>query len=240
MPLKQLRDRGDDGVPPDGRRALGTAVLLSRRAARRRRARRRRPHARGDAPARRRARRRCQSVSAILHGFSRSGNTISVGLFAGLSRRAAAEFSFLLSIPTILAAAAVENLHAYRHKTGPLVDGSSLPAYVVGMARGGRRRLLRDLRASPDRRLDALVPLHRLLRGARPRARRLRRAGLSGSVGELKVASVMATALKPRLLRRRSRGGATSFSESSSSPRGSFSSRRSSRTTRTTRRSSRP
>jgi undecaprenyl-diphosphatase len=74
-----------------------------------------------------------QSASAILHGLSRSGNTISVGLFAGLSRRAAAEFSFLLSIPTILAAAAVENLHAYRHRTGPLVDGSSLFAYVVGM-----------------------------------------------------------------------------------------------------------
>ena len=75
----------------------------------------------------------CQSVSAILHGFSRSGNTISVGIFAGLSRGAAAEFSFLLSIPTILAAAAVENLDAYRHRTGPLVDGGSWPAYLVGM-----------------------------------------------------------------------------------------------------------
>jgi undecaprenyl-diphosphatase len=76
----------------------------------------------------------CQSVSAILHGFSRSGNTISIGLFAGLSRRAAAEFSFLLSIPTILGAAAVENLHAYRYRTGPLVDGSALPIYLLGMA----------------------------------------------------------------------------------------------------------
>ena len=74
-----------------------------------------------------------QSLSAVFHGFSRSGNTISVGLFAGLSRRAAAEFSFLLSIPTILAAAAVENVHAWRHHTGPLVDGSSFPAYLVGM-----------------------------------------------------------------------------------------------------------
>jgi undecaprenyl-diphosphatase len=75
----------------------------------------------------------CQSASAVLHGFSRSGNTISVGLFAGLSRRAAAEFSFLLSIPTILAAAVVENLHAYRHRTGPVFEGVALPAYVAGM-----------------------------------------------------------------------------------------------------------
>jgi undecaprenyl-diphosphatase len=74
-----------------------------------------------------------QALSAIFHGLSRSGNTISVGLFAGMSRRAAAEFSFLLSIPTILAAAAVENLHAYRHHTGPLSDGSSAGVYLVGM-----------------------------------------------------------------------------------------------------------
>jgi undecaprenyl-diphosphatase len=75
----------------------------------------------------------CQALSAIFHGLSRSGNTISVGLFTGLSPRAAAEFSFLLSIPTILAAAAAENLHAIRHQTGPIYDGSTLPAYLVGM-----------------------------------------------------------------------------------------------------------
>lgn len=75
----------------------------------------------------------CQSASAILHGLSRSGNTISVGLFTGMSRKAAAEFSFLLSIPTILAAAAVENLHAYRHHTLPISVPGATTAYLVGM-----------------------------------------------------------------------------------------------------------
>jgi undecaprenyl-diphosphatase len=75
-----------------------------------------------------------QSLSAIFHGFSRSGNTISMGLFAGLSRRAAAEYSFLLSVPTILAAALVENVSEYR-ATGHLVThGNHLSVYLAGMA----------------------------------------------------------------------------------------------------------
>ena len=41
---------------------------------------------------------------AILPGISRSGSTIAVGLFLGLSRETAAKFSFLLSIPAILGA----------------------------------------------------------------------------------------------------------------------------------------
>jgi undecaprenyl-diphosphatase len=41
---------------------------------------------------------------ALIPGTSRSGITISVGLFAGVSREAAARFSFLLSIPAILGA----------------------------------------------------------------------------------------------------------------------------------------
>jgi undecaprenyl-diphosphatase len=76
----------------------------------------------------------CQSLSAVLHGLSRSGNTISVGLFSGLSRRAAAEFSFLLSIPTILAAALTESWSAYRHGGGGgALAAGVIPAYVVGV-----------------------------------------------------------------------------------------------------------
>ena len=40
---------------------------------------------------------------AMLPGISRSGSTIAAGLFRGLDREAAARFSFLLSIPVILA-----------------------------------------------------------------------------------------------------------------------------------------
>jgi undecaprenyl-diphosphatase len=43
---------------------------------------------------------------AILPGISRSGSTIAAGLFRGLTREEAARFSFLLSIPVILAGAA--------------------------------------------------------------------------------------------------------------------------------------
>ncbi|MCU7815983.1 MAG: undecaprenyl-diphosphate phosphatase [Candidatus Thiodiazotropha sp. (ex Lucinoma kastoroae)] len=39
---------------------------------------------------------------AIIPGTSRSGSTITAGLFLGLSRKAASRFSFLISIPTIL------------------------------------------------------------------------------------------------------------------------------------------
>jgi undecaprenyl-diphosphatase len=41
---------------------------------------------------------------ALIPGTSRSGVTISAGLFQGVSREAAARFSFLLSIPAILGA----------------------------------------------------------------------------------------------------------------------------------------
>ena len=45
---------------------------------------------------------------ALVPGLSRSGMTITFALFAGLKRRWAAEYSFFLAIPTILAATAVQ------------------------------------------------------------------------------------------------------------------------------------
>ncbi len=45
---------------------------------------------------------------AVIPGVSRSGATISGGLILGLSRRTAAEFSFLLAVPTMFAATAYD------------------------------------------------------------------------------------------------------------------------------------
>jgi undecaprenyl-diphosphatase len=45
---------------------------------------------------------------ALIPGSSRSGTTITAGLFLGLTREAAARFSFLLSIPAVLASGIFE------------------------------------------------------------------------------------------------------------------------------------
>jgi undecaprenyl-diphosphatase len=46
----------------------------------------------------------CQTLSAIFPGTSRSMSTIAAGQLAGMDRPTALEFSFLLSIPTMIAA----------------------------------------------------------------------------------------------------------------------------------------
>lgn len=49
----------------------------------------------------------CQSV-AVIPGVSRSAATIVTALFLGTKRKAAAEFSFLLAVPTMLAASGLD------------------------------------------------------------------------------------------------------------------------------------
>jgi undecaprenyl-diphosphatase len=59
-----------------------------------------------------------QLVAAYFPGASRSGTTILLSLILGLSRPAATEFSFLVSIPTMLAAGASEIHKALHHHPG--------------------------------------------------------------------------------------------------------------------------
>jgi len=67
-------------------------------------------------------------VIAVFPGASRSGATISGGMFRGLDRPSAARFAFLMSAPVLLAAGGYETLDLLRH--GPGLDGLLLPLAV--------------------------------------------------------------------------------------------------------------
>ncbi len=56
-----------------------------------------------------------QLVAAVFPGTSRSGASILFALLLGLGRPAATEFSFLVGIPTMLAAGGYEILHRLQH-----------------------------------------------------------------------------------------------------------------------------
>jgi len=56
-----------------------------------------------------------QLVAAVFPGSSRSGTTILLSLLLGISRPAATEFSFLVGIPTMLAAGGWKVFKALRH-----------------------------------------------------------------------------------------------------------------------------
>ena len=71
---------------------------------------------------------------ALIPGVSRSGATITAGLFLGLEREAAARYSFLLSIPAVVLSGLLE-LRKIGEGGGPGVFGTVLAtaiAFVVG------------------------------------------------------------------------------------------------------------
>jgi undecaprenyl-diphosphatase len=68
---------------------------------------------------------------ALVPGISRSGISISAGLFAGLDRESAARFSFLMATPVTAAAAAYEMLKVVRGDIGVAVE---LGPMLAGMA----------------------------------------------------------------------------------------------------------
>jgi undecaprenyl-diphosphatase len=66
---------------------------------------------------------------ALIPGASRSGVTITAGLFAGMSRPAAARFSFLLSLPSILGAGLYDT---YKDRSEIFRTGADVLNLVVG------------------------------------------------------------------------------------------------------------
>lgn len=66
-------------------------------------------------------------VVAMIPGTSRSGATIIGGMFFGLDRKVAAEFSFFLAVPTMFAATLYD---LYKHRD--LLALADLPMFAVG------------------------------------------------------------------------------------------------------------
>ena len=72
---------------------------------------------------------------ALIPGASRSGSTITGSLFDGFDRVAAARFSFLLSVPSVFAAAVYE-IVKYRHDFGGALLVPSIVANIFSFAVG--------------------------------------------------------------------------------------------------------
>ena len=74
----------------------------------------------------------CFQVLAIIPGTSRSGSTIIGALLLGLSRTAAAEFSFFMAIPTMLGASLLKC--AKFLMSGTAMTGSETAVLAIGCA----------------------------------------------------------------------------------------------------------
>lgn len=66
---------------------------------------------------------------ALWPGFSRSGSTISGGLLLGTSQKAAAEFTFIISVPIMFAATGLD-----LYKSRAFLAESDLAMFIVGLA----------------------------------------------------------------------------------------------------------
>src|SRR3974390_2341575 len=71
----------------------------------------------------------CQIFSAVFPGTSRSMSTIAAGQLAGMSRASALEFSFFLSIPTMLMATLYTLYKSLRGKDGNPIGVSSIATH---------------------------------------------------------------------------------------------------------------
>jgi undecaprenyl-diphosphatase len=101
---------------------------------------------------------------ALIPGASRSGVTITAGLFAGLKRSDAARFSFLLSVPAVAASGLYEMLKLFRGSVGsvswvPLLVATAVAAISGYFAIAGLIRFL-------QKRSTAVFIVYRIVLGA--------------------------------------------------------------------------
>src|SRR5205085_8224271 len=71
-----------------------------------------------------------QILSAVFPGTSRSMSTIAAGQTAGLSRAAALEFSFFLSMPTMVVATGYDLLNTIRPHHDAAIDAALSPLAI--------------------------------------------------------------------------------------------------------------
>ncbi|MFS0727939.1 undecaprenyl-diphosphate phosphatase [Paenibacillus sp. 1P07SE] len=71
----------------------------------------------------------CFQCLALWPGFSRSGSTISGGLLLGTSQKAAAEFTFVISVPVMLGATLLDV-----YESRDVLSAADLPVFLVGLA----------------------------------------------------------------------------------------------------------
>lgn len=71
-----------------------------------------------------------QVVAAIFPGISRSGSTLAVGEIRGINKQKALDYTFVLGIPSILAAALLEGIDAVKSPDGIAIDPIVI---IVGM-----------------------------------------------------------------------------------------------------------
>jgi undecaprenyl-diphosphatase len=100
---------------------------------------------------------------ALVPGVSRSGISISAGLFAGLKRESAARFSFLMATPITGAAAAYETLKLVRGDLGVSVEVLPLIAGMVAALVSGLFAIGFLLRFLRTRSLNVFVAYRILL-----------------------------------------------------------------------------
>lgn len=71
-----------------------------------------------------------QFVAAIFPGISRSGSTLAVGEMRGINKQKALDYTFVLGVPSILAAALLEGVDAIKSPEGISIDPVVI---IVGM-----------------------------------------------------------------------------------------------------------